>query len=47
MRSGEQFSFVCDLNTAGRMDRVITMADGAVLEKEKKAENVYFTVVKT
>lgn len=47
MLPGERFSFVCDQTMAGRMDRVVTMADGTVLRREKDDQGVHYTVART
>ena len=47
MTSGVRYSFICDENMAGKMDRVITFADGLVVSKEKTPDGTVFVVERT
>jgi hypothetical protein len=44
MRGEKQFSFVVDHGVSGRMDRVVVMNDGQILEKTVRSEGVFYRV---
>ena len=47
MRPGQRFRFVIDPPIAGRMDRVVIVNDGRVLEKTAGEGGVLYLVEKT
>jgi hypothetical protein len=47
MDSGQQFSFIVALDIAVRMDRVVLINDGQVLNKTLQAGDMVYTVEKT
>ncbi|XOF33334.1 MAG: hypothetical protein ACL93V_15220 [Candidatus Electrothrix sp. YB6] len=48
MRSGQQFSFLVSPDTAKRMDRVVQINDGRVLQKQRQGNDVVlYTVERT
>jgi hypothetical protein len=47
MQAGQHFRFIVDPDIAGRMDRVVLMADGKVEQKERGPEGVWYLVGKT
>jgi hypothetical protein len=46
MSRGHEFSFICDEKIAERIERVIAFADGIVKSKEKKENDMTFSVIK-
>jgi hypothetical protein len=42
-----RFSFICGLDQAGKMDRVVAYADGRVISKEKTPYGAFYVVEKT
>lgn len=47
MVAGQQFSFVVSPDIAGRMDRVVMVNDGMVVNKRRDGANVVFKVERT
>jgi len=46
MVRGHEFQFICSVDMAGRMDRVITINGGVVRSKEHNLEGTVITVMK-
>ncbi len=46
MSTGQQYKFICDEKVAGKIERVVTFADGLVKNKEKKGDDTMFCVMK-
>ncbi|MCB2180623.1 MAG: hypothetical protein KQH63_01185 [Desulfobulbaceae bacterium] len=44
---GMRFSFICALEQAGKMDRVIAYADGRVISKQRTPVGAIYVVEKT
>ncbi len=47
MHRGDILRFIVDPDTAGRMDRVVVLSDGRIVEKKSESGGVSYTVVKT
>jgi hypothetical protein len=47
MQPGERFSFLVAPDVAGRMDRVVLINDGRIVEKARQNGDVVMTVEKT
>ena len=47
MRTGEQFSFIVSMDIVGRMDRVILINDGRIVNKKTEAGDMVYTVERT
>lgn len=46
MTRKQAYQFICDTDTARRMDRVVTLAGGVILAQETSSEGVVIRVTK-
>ena len=46
MARGHGFQFICDADTAGKMDRVVTFCGGIIREKEVRPDGIVISVIK-
>ncbi len=47
MKIGQKLRFIVSGDIAGRMDRVVVLNDGRVIEKRPQGEDVLYSVEKT
>jgi len=47
MGTGQRFSFIVSMDIAQRIERVIMINDGRVVDKKKQDEDVIYTVERT
>jgi hypothetical protein len=47
MQPGQQFSFIVSPDTATRMDRVVLINDGRVVDKQQSNGDMLYTVERT
>lgn len=46
-KPGMRFSFICSVEMAAKMDRVISFADGRVISEDRTSQGAVFVVEKT
>lgn len=46
MKRGQGYRFICDVDMARRMDRIVTLAGGVIQEQDESSEGVVVRVIK-
>lgn len=47
MKSGQGYSFIVSMDMAARMDRVVMINDGRIVNKQQSGGDMVYTVVRT
>ncbi|MEA2116424.1 MAG: hypothetical protein U9P36_13725 [Thermodesulfobacteriota bacterium] len=47
MKSGQGYNFIVSMDVAARMDRVVMINDGRIVNKQQSGGDMVYTVVRT